>query len=221
MSTSAIKRSPAGAALLQESITEAIAEALLAELAATGYARTSMEAIARRAKVGKAALYRRWPCKDAMLIDLLGQIVRDNVLPAPDTGSLHGDLSEFLAGLSRQLSNPLVAAIGPGLLAEMANRSELGDQLLEVVRQPRIAVATTILQKAIDRGELPKDLHTDVAFDLIAGPLAMRLLILGGAADDYLPALVSAVEAALRSARRPARPERRARKRQKTVDAPG
>lgn len=199
--TTESKRRPAGAAMLQENVTVAIGEALLAELATSGYARTSMEAVARRAGVGKAALYRRWPSKDAMVLDLLGRIVRETVLVTPDTGSLRGDLTEIFTGLHCQLSNPLVTAIGPGLLAELARRSELGEQLLEVVREPRVAVAMTVLRNAVDRGELPDDLHTDVAADLIAGPLAMRTLILGGATKDYLSALVPAIEAALRSAR--------------------
>lgn len=203
MDEPATKRRPAGAAVLQQSVTAAIGDALLTELAACGYARTSMEAVARRAGVGKAALYRRWPAKDAMVIDLLGRMVQDTVLPTPDTGSLRGDLAELLAGLYRQLSNPLVTAIGPGLLAEIAARSELGIQLLEVVREPRRAVARAILRDAIDRGELPEDLHADVAIDLIAGPLALRVLILGAATNDYLAALVPAIEAALHSAHRP------------------
>jgi AcrR family transcriptional regulator len=195
--------------MLQENVTVAIGEALLAELATAGYARTSMEAVARRAGVGKAALYRRWPSKDAMVIDLLGKIVRENLVVPPDTGSLRGDLTELLTGIHRQLSNPLVTAIGPGLLNELAHRTDLGDQLLVVIREPRVAVAMTILRNAIDRGELPEDLHTDVATDLIAGPLAMRTLILGKASEDYLSALIPAIEAALRSARRPRTVRRR------------
>jgi AcrR family transcriptional regulator len=195
--------------MLQENVTVAIGEALLAELATAGYARTSMEAVARRAGVGKAALYRRWSSKDAMVIDLLGKIVRENVVVPPDTGSLRGDLTELLTGIHRQLSNPLVTAIGPGLLNELAHRTDLGDQLLVVIREPRVAVAMTILRNAIDRGELPEDLHTDVATDLIAGPLAMRTLILGTASEDYLSALIPAIEAALRSARRPRTVRRR------------
>jgi hypothetical protein len=87
-------------------------------------------------------------------------------------------------------------------LSELARSSELGDQLLKVTREPRVAVAMTILRNAVDRGELPKNLHTEVATDLLAGPLAMRTLILGGASKDYLSALVPAVEAGLHSARR-------------------
>ncbi|MGH3596115.1 MAG: hypothetical protein ACRDUT_09125, partial [Mycobacterium sp.] len=69
----------------------------------------------------------------------------------------------------------------------------------------------------IERGELPKDLHMDVAADLLAGPLALRMLILGGATEDYLSALIPAIEAALRSARR----GRRSRGSRPAVRRPG
>src|ERR671938_244016 len=61
-------REPAGAAVLQESVTAAITSAMFDQLAEIGYARMSMDAVARRAGVGKAAVYRRWRSKQAMLI---------------------------------------------------------------------------------------------------------------------------------------------------------
>src|SRR5688500_14215538 len=53
------KRTPTGAAVLQPQVTSAITEAVLDELALHGYGRLSMEAVAKRAEVGKSALYRR------------------------------------------------------------------------------------------------------------------------------------------------------------------
>ena len=57
------RRTPAGAAVLREDVTEAIRAAVFEELAAVGYARMSIEGIARRAGVGKTAVYRRWRSK--------------------------------------------------------------------------------------------------------------------------------------------------------------
>ena len=53
------RRTPAGAAVLRDDITAAIRGAVVAELAAVGYGRLSIEAVARRAGVGKTAIYRR------------------------------------------------------------------------------------------------------------------------------------------------------------------
>ena len=75
-------------------MTDAITEATFAELAESGYARLSMEAIARRAGVGKAALYRRWPSKQDMLTELIREAVEDTLPAAPATGALRTDLRE-------------------------------------------------------------------------------------------------------------------------------
>ena len=65
-------RQPAGAAVLRPEKTEAIIAAFFAELGEKGYAGLTMDRVAERAGVGKAALYRRWPSKQEMLIDLVG-----------------------------------------------------------------------------------------------------------------------------------------------------
>jgi AcrR family transcriptional regulator len=52
---------PYGAAVMRPSVTEALTKALFEEWARTGYGALSLETVAKRARVGKAALYGRWP----------------------------------------------------------------------------------------------------------------------------------------------------------------
>src|SRR4029077_6323039 len=82
-------RQPAGAAVLRPEKTEAIIAAFFAELGQNGYPGLTMDRVAERAGVGKAALYRRWPSKQHLLIDSVGRYATRAVLP-PDTGSLAG-----------------------------------------------------------------------------------------------------------------------------------
>jgi AcrR family transcriptional regulator len=190
-----------GSAALRPGVTEAIITATFAELAETGYARMSMEAIARRAGVGKAALYRRWPSKQDMLTDLIGQAVREALPPTPDTGALRTDLREMLGTIRTQLSNPLVSRIGPGLLAEAGHSEALREAVYEGIATPRRAAARALLQAAIERGELPAELDVELGMDLLMAPLAFRMLITHGPADDtYLDTVTNAIEAALRAA---------------------
>src|SRR5688572_28095634 len=77
---------------------EAILDAAAAILAEAGYARFSIEAVARRAKAGKPTIYRWWPSKAHLLIDVYKRL--KNVLPDPDTGSVHGDIVMFLDNLT-------------------------------------------------------------------------------------------------------------------------
>jgi AcrR family transcriptional regulator len=194
-------RPASGGALLRQRVTDAITEAAFVELAETGYARMSMEAVARRAGVGKAALYRRWPSKQAMLTELIRDRVTGTIPAAPDTGALHTDLRDLLASIRRQLASPLLARIGAGLLAEASHDDALAEVLYTGVAAPRRAAADAMLRSAIDRGELPAGLDTELAADLLIAPLAFRMLVMRGDSDDeYLDALTNATEAALKAA---------------------
>jgi AcrR family transcriptional regulator len=199
----ATERTATGGAALRQRVTEAITEATFAELAESGYARMSMEAVARRAGVGKAALYRRWSSKEEMLTDLIRQAVEDTLPPNPNTGALHTDLRELLGTIRAQLASPVVSSIGPGLLAEARHASALADVLYTSVAAPRRAAVRTMLQAAIDRGELPAQLDLELAADLLIAPLGFRILVMDGNSDDnYLDSLTAAVEAALKAAAR-------------------
>ncbi|MEV5535855.1 TetR/AcrR family transcriptional regulator [Saccharopolyspora shandongensis] len=182
-------------------MTDAITEAAFAELAEVGYARMSMEAVARRAGVGKAALYRRWPSKQAMVTELIRNKVTDTLPPTPATGALHTDLRELLATIRGQLDNPLLTRIAAGLLTEASRDGTLAEMLNTGVTAPRRAAAHAILQGAIDRGELPPGLDLELGTDLLIAPLVFRMLVIQGRSDDeYLETLTNALEAALKAA---------------------
>jgi AcrR family transcriptional regulator len=194
-------RPAAGGAVLRQRVTDAITEAAFAELAETGFGRMSMEAVARRAGVGKAALYRRWPSKQAMLTELIRDKVTGALPPTPATGALHTDLRELLATYRAQLANPLLGRIGAGLFAEASRDSALAEVIHTGVGAPRRAAARAILQGAIDRGDLPPGLDLELGTDLLIAPLAFRMLVIHGHSDDeYLETLTNATEAALKAA---------------------
>lgn len=180
--------------MLQESVTAAITSAMFDQLAETGYARMSMDAVARRAGVGKAAVYRRWPSKQAMLIDLVGAAVRRNVPEVPDAGSLAGDVRGFLDVIVAQAADPRIKRIALDVLVETTRTPELAAALNDVVAQPRRTVAAAVLTRAIDRGELSVDLDRELALDLLISPLLMRLLVAADQVDDaYLARLTKVI----------------------------
>src|SRR6202790_3632651 len=114
-------RVPAGAAVLQADVTEAIRQAFFTELAGSGYGRLSIEAVARRAAVGKPAIYRRWRSKQDMAVALISEVAWAH-LEMPDTGRLRGDVIAFLRAEYAVLTDPLAKAIIPDLLSK-ANRN--------------------------------------------------------------------------------------------------
>ena len=75
---------------------QAILDATVQLLSEVGFAATTVEAVAARAGVGKATVYRRWPSKVPLVIDALDARAIEQV-PIPRTGSVRGDLIEFLA----------------------------------------------------------------------------------------------------------------------------
>ena len=195
------ERTATGGAALRQGVTDAITEATFAELAESGYARMSMESIARRAGVGKAALYRRWPSKEQMLTELILKAVQAALPPMPATGALRTDLREFLTTLHGQLANPMLINIGPALLAEARHTAGLAEVLRTSVAEPRRAAAHAMLQAAIDRGELSAALDRELAADLLIAPLGFRMLVMDGDSDDaYLDTLTTVLEAALKAA---------------------
>jgi AcrR family transcriptional regulator len=194
------RRPPAGAAVLREDVTDAIADAVFAELAETGYGRLSMEAVAKRAGVGKPAIYRRWPSKQAMVVALASGVAV-GAIEQPDTGSLREDVLSFLRGATEALTHPLARTIVPDLLAETARNTQLTVAFAETVREPRRQRAAEILHRAVRRGELAADIDLELALDFLAGPLYWRLVVVRTPRPDgYHTQLADMIIAALRQA---------------------
>ncbi|WP_411145260.1 TetR/AcrR family transcriptional regulator [Streptomyces sp. x-80] len=191
------KRAPAGAAVLRAEKTEAIRAAVFAELAAVGFARMSVEGIARRAGVGKTAVYRRWRSKLHLVLDVVSAVVAVG-LPTPDTGSLRGDVRMMLEVAARALRHPMASQIIPDLLAEAARSPELAGALKATLHDSQESVAAAMVARAVERGEIPAGADGRLALDLMTGPLYWRLLVVR---DDlpagYLDELSAAVVGAL------------------------
>ncbi|MEW1750165.1 TetR/AcrR family transcriptional regulator [Streptomyces angustmyceticus] len=195
--SAAARRTPAGAAVLREDKTEAIRAAVFAELAAAGFARMSIEGIARRAGVGKTAVYRRWRSKLHLVLDVVSAVAAAG-MPTPDTGSLSGDVRMLLEVAARALRHPMASQIIPDLLAEAARSPELATALKAALHDSQEGVAAAVVARAVERGELPPDVDTRLALDLLTGPLYWRLLVTRDELPKgYLDALSASVVAAL------------------------
>ncbi|WP_406436439.1 TetR/AcrR family transcriptional regulator [Streptomyces sp. NBC_00631] len=194
------RRAPAGAAVLREDVTEAIRAAVFEELAAVGYARMSIEGIARRAGVGKTAVYRRWRSKLHLVLDVVSAIAVMG-LPVPDTGSLEGDLRLLYEVTSRALRHPVASQIIPDLQAEAARNPDIAEAMQKTLREGQEGVASKIIEAAQRRGELAEGLDDDLAMDLISGPLYWRSVVIRTPKlpKGYLAALARGTTEALKA----------------------
>ncbi len=169
------RRKPAGAAVLQDTVTEAIQRALFEEWAETGYSALRMERIAARAGVGKAALYRRSKSKFELVTEAV-KSAATNITPIPDTGSFEKDVARLMRRMAATLRHPLVRRILPDLHAEHARSDELAE-LLESVTRDRRAQAMVMLDRAIERGELTKDTDRQMILDMFIAPLYWHVIV--------------------------------------------
>ena len=194
------RRAPAGAAVLREDVTEAIRAAVFEELATVGYARMSIEGIARRAGVGKTAVYRRWRSKLHLVLDLVSALAVQG-LPAPETGSLEGDLRMLYEVTSRALRHPAASQIIPDLQAEAARNPDIAEALQKTVREGQEGVALKIVAAAEQRGEIRRGLDEELALDLISGPLYWRSVVIRSPKlpKGYLGALARATAEAIKA----------------------
>lgn len=191
------RRAPAGAAVLRGEITTAIRRALTQELAAVGYGRLSIEAVARRAGVSKTAIYRRWNSKLDLVLEIVAAAAHGK-LPALDTGTLRGDLALLFQAVAHALRHPLASQIIPDLLAEAARNPTIDATLRQVLHARQQEIGGRLVTRAVQRGELPADTDLDAAVDLIVGPLYWRLAIARlPLTDSYLDNLVESVAAGL------------------------
>ncbi len=194
------RRTPAGAAVLREDVTEAIRAAVFEELAAVGYARMSIEGIARRAGVGKTAVYRRWKSKLHLVLDVVSALAVMG-LPTPDTGSLEGDLRLLYEVTSRALRHPVASQIIPDLQAEAARNPEIAEAMQKTLREGQEGVALKILVAAERRGEVRAGFDEELALDLISGPLYWRSVVIRSPKlpKGYLDALARAAAQAVKA----------------------
>ncbi len=163
-----------------------------------GYAALSLERVAGRAGVGKAALYRRWSSKLAFVADAL-ETTGPSVTPIPDTGSLEGDVAALLRSMTRLLRDPAVRSILTDLHAECARGGDLMPLQTRLAKARR-AQGEVVIDRAVERGELPATVDRELCLDQLAAPLYWRTIIVRGSCSPArLRRLTAGVLAALRA----------------------
>ena len=161
----------------------AILRAALEILAETGWSGFTMQGVAEHAGVGKAAIYRRWSSREAVLAAAVEGMVSE--IGVPDRGSIRKDLLELMRR-AVALYDGDSGRLMPGLVSAMAMHEDVAAAVRETFLAPRRAALEKVLERGVARGELRPDIDRDLALDVLAGPLFYRLLVTGGPLDDAL-----------------------------------
>jgi AcrR family transcriptional regulator len=165
-------------------------------LVEVGYAGLTMDAVAARAGIGKAAIYRRYATRQEMVF---AAAVHGRVLRIPaDAGSLRDDLRLLVEDIVASLTGPVTAAALPGLFADLTTDATLAARFAETFIAAERGYIREVLDRAQRRGELAHRPDLDTVHALLLGPVFAWLFMFGKPAGPDLPAtLAGLVTAAL------------------------
>lgn len=158
-------------------VEQQIAEATVGLVAEVGFDALTMDAVAKRAGVAKATLYRRFPAKVDLIVSAC-QWVNPVEPDVPDTGSVRDDLVEIVSAFADRLRRPETGRTMPSMVAASADNPEIREALRQV-SEARRSRLLHVLRRGVDRGELADDLDLELLADTLTGPIAYRHLISG------------------------------------------
>ncbi|MFG1871131.1 TetR/AcrR family transcriptional regulator [Micromonospora arborensis] len=177
---------------------EAIIEATLDLLAEGSTVEAlSIEAIAARAGVGKATIYRRWAGKDALLLDALRRL--KGIMAQPAGHSVRDDLVLLVGAIGKNV-DPRAAKIMPCLVPAV-NRSSDQFQLYQNIIEPRRQLMREVLRRGIDEGVLRADIDVEVTMALLTGPMLIQRVLQWNPELDEQTLPVQVVDAVLEGIR--------------------
>jgi AcrR family transcriptional regulator len=140
-----------------------------------GHARLTVEAIAKRAGVGKQTIYRWWSTKEEILLEELDARTRAT-LEFPNSGDVRADLLGQLSEVTKVLASDEYAPYR-GLIAAAQSDDELSRQIHERIIEPRVAALVERVSQAQRDGQLRDDMAARDVVELLYGPIYYRLLL--------------------------------------------
>ncbi|MCU4186074.1 TetR/AcrR family transcriptional regulator [Acidiferrimicrobium sp. IK] len=170
-------------------LDDAAMTAVIGLIVEGGYHGVSMDRIAARAGVSKAALYRRWPNKLALTVDAIAHLATTKVV-VPDTGDVRADLVEFLLGF--MIEKRADAGTYEALSAAIAADPDLAMQCRDTVIARFTAMFRGIVARGVERGQLPADTDVELLGDIAPALIRHRRQLAGEPLDKaYIDRIVA------------------------------
>ncbi len=143
----------------------------------------SIEAIAKKAKVGKTTIYRWWPNKATVAMEaFLEQPGLQNIIPS--NANPIDAVERQLENLVRQLRGQNGRIIA-GIIAESQSDPDVLDLLYEAFLKDRVETLHEKIEAGKESGDFREDLDTAIAIDMLMGPLFLRVLSGEAAIDNF------------------------------------
>jgi AcrR family transcriptional regulator len=157
---------------------EEILDATVRLLVEVGYDKLTLDAVAAEARASKATLYRRWDGKAELVVDAVHRSKACGGPLDPDTGSLRGDLLA-LACRTGGLTDAVPLSVFAGLMSAMHHDADLMAAVHERFLGPRIEMATRVLERARQRGEIGQAVDIRLLAAVLPAIVLYRRLVLG------------------------------------------
>lgn len=152
-----------------------------AVMATSGYTGATMEAIARRAGVGKDTLYRRWSTKEQLALDLVDTLAREAVRPSPIDPDPRLNLFMFVKDIVRLYCKTDFGPLLAGMVGEAARNPALARHFTAFWERRR-GIAAGLVREIVGDAATPREIERHL--DVLLGPIYYRLLLTGAAVDD-------------------------------------
>jgi AcrR family transcriptional regulator len=169
---------------------DAVLSATMAVLGEVGYVALTLDAVATRAGVSRATIYRWWPSKASLVVEALDRVI-PTAVPLP-TGDTRTDVRSVVqATLDNYIRTPFganLAAIASDAVADPDAATRLVDLF-----GPRRAADSSVLLAGAGRGDLPHDVDVHLLLDIVMGTLVFRQLVGVQIDDDIVDQLTDLI----------------------------
>ncbi|HSB87136.1 MAG TPA: TetR/AcrR family transcriptional regulator [Ilumatobacteraceae bacterium] len=165
-----IEQTPSRSERVRQLVLDTTAQ-LVAEL---GVERTSIDEVSNRSGVAKSTIYRHFPSKQVLVVEAVHACTHIPVVS--DTGSLREDLISCFSGMTKASYEGRLGDMMLSLMDAAQRDPELG-RLVRGQFEQRRRFATSVIERAVGRGELPVDVDVDLLVTLLSGPLVYTKLV--------------------------------------------
>lgn len=157
-----------------EKSRKAILKAVNALLLHTSVQDLSIEAIAKKAKVGKTTIYRWWPNKTAVVMDaLMSQpgLQKPMATPSNNAEAVRMQLDKLIHLLDSKNGE---------IIAQLFSEAQADAKAKEIFEQNLLAPLIDAIEYSViqgqDEGEFRKNMDTKIIVDILCGPVFFRLM---------------------------------------------
>lgn len=166
-----------------EKSRRAVIDAAAKLLTERGYTAITMEGIAGEARVGKATVYRWWPSKASIFMELYAELA-DQVTPPADTGSVVEDVTLLLRGAFKLYRETAAGLALAGIIAEAQSNAAVSRIVRHDFAPSRRHIILHLLERGVERGEIARDVDLELLSEVLAGASWYCVLVGSGQLTD-------------------------------------